>query len=82
MRTKILGLMFAMFLMVTITGCSGGGSAFSNLFGSGGGSDGTLYADGSGSTGAGGVNPEPATMALLGGGLAAFVFLKRKNRRK
>ena len=54
---------------------------------SGGGGD--SYSASSGGSGVGGddpgapvVNPEPTSMALLGSGLAAYAFLKRKKKKK
>lgn len=74
-------------LTLLLTGCLGGGGGGSS--GSSGGSfdvAGLLGGDSDGGgifSGGGGVfehTPEPATVALLGGGLAVYAFLKRKKK--
>ena len=86
----IMGLM-----VITLSGCMGGGGGgssdsgglFSDLADSLGGSEGDDIFIQGGSTGNGTdidsnttVNPEPATMALLGTGLLGMIALKRKKK--
>ena len=89
---RILNFVLLSFLLPLLSGCGGGGGgggvsgAISSLLGSSG--DG-----GSGNSGAsallsldGGTtatihNPEPATMLLMGGGLAAMAFYKRRFKK-
>lgn len=79
----------AVFLLTAafMTGCTGSGSGSSGL-GSSGGSSGSSSLLGSGSSSSGSVatsttlphNPEPATMALVATGLAAFALFRRKKK--
>lgn len=80
--------------LLLTSGCSGGGSGvFGNLFG-GGGDDGisglaSLPGGGGGTGGGGGgsnpgtvTQPEPASVALFGGGLAGLALWRRRKARK
>lgn len=74
-----------------ISGCGGGGGlSLNSLFGSGGGSEAASSGGGgslaslSGVSGGGGDfhNPEPASMLLMGSGIAAMAYAKYKNKNK
>ena len=91
MRTGLLALGIMVQLMAT--GCQGGGSGLSGLIDSlfGGGSSSTdvvefasigefNFDDSGGGVSTG--SPEPATIALFGGGLAGLAFLRRRQTRK
>jgi len=80
MKVRLALLAFCVIAMFALVGCKTSGSSS--------GSAGSSY---SSSNDAGEVgdapinamhNPEPATIALLGGGLAAFAFFKRRKRKK
>jgi len=93
MRLKIAAACFSLLLVVFLAGCGGsgsGGSVFSPPAGGGLGGDvlAGVTPDPSdpgdpGDPGIGNqmINPEPASMALLGGGLLAYGFLRRKKKR-
>jgi hypothetical protein len=79
---KLKTLLICLLAVVCLAGCKGSGSAGSGgggLFAGGGGVIGGGGDDGSGS---GPVNPEPATVALLGSGLTAYVLLKKNKKKK
>ena len=70
-------------MAMMLCGCNEEGSGLGSLFGS----DSGMTGSGSGSgSGIGSVsptvatNPEPATVLLLGGGLIAYVFMRRSKR--
>jgi len=83
---KLVGLAAALPFIYGCGSGSGAGSLLSFLFG-GGGTEIALLG-GSGLSGIGGgavaslVNPEPASMLLVGGGLMAMSYFKSKNNRK
>lgn len=87
--SKLALLSVCVVALFALTGCFGGGggsSASGSSYGSG-----SSYAGGSGSTSSGSSggsttsalpsNPEPATLALLGSGLAAYALMMRKRKR-
>lgn len=88
MKQRMFVLAGLIALTMLLSGCLGGGGGS----GSNGGSAGIGGADmaglpgggvGAGGNGGGGIdgniNPEPATVLLLGGGLAAYAFIKRRK---
>jgi hypothetical protein len=78
---KLLILACCIMMMTLLTGCFGGGGGGSS--GGGGilGDIAGIIDDGSGDD-PGGLphSPEPVTIALIGGGLVAFAFLRRKKK--
>jgi len=89
MKNKLLLITCCVATMLSLSGCFGGGD------GSGAGSGGGFNVAGLPGGGdhfggdsilGGGMdsiphNPEPATVALLGGGLAAYALLRRKKKK-
>ncbi len=93
MKTKTLIIVLCIMTMTMLTGCFGGGGGGGSASGgsSSGGIDVAGLPGGSiggdsilGGSGDSGIphNPEPATLALLGGGLAAYALLKHNKRKK
>ena len=68
-----------------LSGCKGGGGGSASFGGGSGGFDvaDAGFDDGYYDTGDGGsdVNPEPTTMAMLGSGLLAYGFIRRKRKK-
>ena len=67
-----------------LSGCKGGGGGSASFGGGSGGFDvaDAGFDDGGGDTGGGSdVNPEPTTMAMLGSGLLAYGFIRRKRKK-
>ncbi len=80
MRSKLTAVMGCIIMMTLLTGCFGGGGSGSSSSGGG-----ITIAGGGGDLGGGSLphNPEPATIALLGSGLAAYaLYHYRKNSKK
>jgi len=68
-------------IMVALTGCKESGTTTGGLYGFESISTGS-GASGSGNVGGGAHLPEPTTMALLGSGLLAYAFFRRKKDKK
>ena len=85
MKLRIMMLVFAVMIAAfTLTGCKingsgGGGSSYSGAAGGSVAGDATGGADGGGAIPH---NPEPATMALVGLGAAAFAIHNRRKNKK
>lgn len=75
---RIVALLSCVIIVLMLAGCKGSGGGVSGFLGS------TFAGGGSGGDSGGGSpighSPEPATVALLGGGFAAYAFLKRKKK--
>ena len=78
----------AIMATMLLSGCeSSGGGGSAGFYGDSGGFDvadsgGDVYYSGGGDgSGGNAVNPEPATMAMLGSGLLAYGLLKRKKKK-
>jgi hypothetical protein len=79
----LFGVVLCLLICVALTGCleqagssGGGGGIVTALAGGGAGSGGSSIPAGLPH------NPEPATLALLGGGLAAYAFLRNRRNKK
>ncbi len=84
MRSKLVMLLGCVIMITLLTGCFGGGGGSSSSGGSGGVGD-IAGLPGGGDSGGGSLpyNPEPATIALLGSGLAAYaLYHYKKNKKK
>ena len=75
---KVIVLVGCVLVSIALSGClgGGGGGGSSSSGGSGGVTVASLPDDG----GDLGHNPEPVTLALFGGGLAAFAAMKRRRK--
>jgi len=94
MRKKLLILTYCFMLSVAVAGCKGSGSAggaggfdIGDIYAGGGDIGGGDIGGGGGDIGGGGdlpinPNPEPATVLLLGGGLAGYAFLHNRKKKK
>ncbi len=95
--SRIISFAILSVLLPFVYGCGGGGGgALGFLGGGGGGFFGSSFFGGGGSAAAAGgsfvgsagpafsviTNPEPATMLLLGGGLAAMAAFKKRIHKK
>lgn len=86
--TKAKNLALLSILLPFVYGCGSDSGLLGSLFGGSGGSSSIgLLAGGGGGAGGGAalptlVNPEPATMLLLGGGVVAMRYLKQRKNRK
>jgi len=82
-------ILCALLLAATLAGCSrSGGADYASAINSAAGSavvgDGGGDGDGNGSgddSGSNPLNPEPTTIALMGGGLAALALMNRRRRK-
>ena len=72
----------SLFGLVNVNDLLGFSGSDFGFLGGGGGGGGSLLSSGGGDTIALVHNPEPASMFLLGGGMAAMAYLKRKNKKK
>jgi|GEM_PF-3858014 len=95
MKPKLTLLALSFIAMFALAGCKTPGSGSDSAGSSYGGNSSAVVSSYSSTSTTGGagdvsgdtpgdvpINPEPATVALLGGGLMAFAFLKRKKRKK
>ena len=85
---KLIVVALGIFALTLLAGCSGSGGGLSwlgstgeTIFAGGGGSGSDGGNDGGGGSSALGHSPEPATIALMGGGLAVLAFLSRRKRK-
>lgn len=69
-------------LLPVISGCQGGGGGGLSFLGGGSGGDSGGFVGGGGDSIATIHNPEPATMLLMGSGLAAMAWYKSKGKTK
>lgn len=74
MKSRVIILICCVFAMMLLTGCLGGGGDSS-------GSSSSYSSDSGDKSGDLPHNPEPATIALLGSGLVAYAFLRKKNKK-
>ncbi len=82
MKYKLLVLTCCIMMAMFLTGCLGGGGGSAGFLeggsfdvaDSGGG-------DGGGGDGGGDINPEPATMAMIGTGMLAYGIMRRKRKK-